>query len=282
MLKLGRFTLHELITSRFGLDGGAMFGVVPKAIWEKTNPADEKNRIDMVTRSFLIEDGKHLILIDTGMGDKWSDKHKSMYKLDTTTSNLSSELKRLGYTYADITHVILTHLHFDHTGGSVIEQNGVLLPAFPNATYYSIKAHWDWANNPTEKDRASFVKENFVPLQEAGQLKLLQHPDEFPLEGITGLLSDGHTKSMWLPKIQSEGRTFVYCADLLPTKSHIPVPFVMGYDNFPLTAMEEKKHFLSEAVKHQWILGFEHDKDTPACMVEQGEKRIQFKEAVEI
>lgn len=270
----GNFTITEIITGTFALDGGAMFGVIPKTLWERSNPADHKNRIAMVTRSLLIRDGIHTILVDTGMGEKWSEKHREIYKLDFSKHSLTKGLAREGLYPDDITHVILTHLHFDHTGGSIYEQQGLLKPYFPNAQYFTLKEQWDWALSPSEKDRASFIKDNFIPLQLHNQLTLLNSPKEFPLTGITGYVSYGHTKGMWLPIISDENQTVVYCADLIPTTSHVPIPYVMGYDNHPLIAMKEKKEFLQNAVKKNWILTFEHDPLCSAATVKDSSKGI--------
>jgi glyoxylase-like metal-dependent hydrolase (beta-lactamase superfamily II) len=281
-MKLGKFNINTLTTGHFALDGGAMFGVVPKVLWEKSNPADEKNRISMVTRSVLVQTEKRNILIDTGMGDKWDEKGKKIYKVENEEQNLESELKKFDLTFDNITDVILTHLHFDHTGGSTISDEKKIRPAFPNAIYYVTKDQWLWANEPSEKDRASFIQENFLPIAESGKLSILDHPKDFPIHGIGGLVSNGHTKGMWLPTIFDEGKTVVYCADLIPMSAHISVPWVMAYDISPLKTLEEKKVLLSQAEENDWILIFEHDPKISAVKLKKTEKGIKISEIINL
>ena len=274
--------LYSIDTGYFKLDGGAMFGVVPKTIWNKINPADENNLCPWAMRSLLIEDGDRLILIDNGIGDKQSDKFFKHYYLHGENS-LNSSLTNLGFSPDDITDVFLTHLHFDHCGGSVIKQNDKLLPAFKNAVYWSNQKHWNWAVYPNEREKASFLKENILPIQENGQLEFIQDgkqvDNNLPIQTFTQNISirfvDGHTESMMLPQINYKGKTIVYMADLLPSHGHIPIPYVMAYDMFPLTTLNEKKSFLNEALANDYILFFEHDPVHECCTLHDTERGIR-------
>ena len=278
--------LHTIDTGYFRLDGGAMFGVVPKSIWNKLNPADENNMCNWAMRSMLIEEGNRLILVDTGIGNKQSEKFFSYYFLNGEAS-LNSSLEGAGFRADDITDVILTHLHFDHCGGAVVKKENSLLPAFKNATYWSNRQHWEWAVNPNEREKASFLKENILPLAESGQLKFIEDPvstaeNKLPGMHFAGHIDirtvSGHTESMMLPQVQYKGRTVVFMADLLPSQGHIPVPYVMAYDMFPLTTLREKKAFLNEAVENDYILFFQHDPVYECCTLEQTERGIRPKE----
>ena len=274
--------LYSIDTGYFKLDGGAMFGVVPKTIWNKINPADENNLCPWAMRSLLIEDGDRLILIDNGIGDKQSDKFFKHYYLHGEKS-LNSSLASCGFSPDDITDVFLTHLHFDHCGGSVIKQNDKLLPAFKNAVYWSNQKHWNWAVYPNEREKASFLKENILPIQENGQLEFIQDgkqvDNNLPIQTFTQNISirfvDGHTESMMLPQINYKGKTIVYMADLLPSHGHIPIPYVMAYDMFPLTTLNEKKSFLNEALANDYILFFEHDPVHECCTLHDTERGIR-------
>ena len=274
--------LYSIDTGYFKLDGGAMFGVVPKTIWNKINPADENNLCPWAMRSLLIEDGDRLILIDNGIGDKQSDKFFKHYYLHGENS-LNSSLANCGFSPDDITDVFLTHLHFDHCGGSVIKQNDKLLPAFKNAVYWSNQKHWNWAVYPNEREKASFLKENILPIQENGQLEFIQDgkqvDNNLPIQTFTQNISirfvDGHTESMMLPQINYKGKTLVYMADLLPSHGHIPIPYVMAYDMFPLTTLNEKKSFLNEALANDYILFFEHDPVHVCCTLHDTERGIR-------
>jgi glyoxylase-like metal-dependent hydrolase (beta-lactamase superfamily II) len=284
--------LYTIETGNFKLDGGAMFGVVPKSIWNKINPADENNLCSWAMRCLLIEDGKRLILVDNGIGNKQDAKFFSHYYLHGDAS-LDSSLAKHGFQRKDITDVILTHLHFDHCGGSVERVNDKLQTAFPNATYWSNEAHWEWATNPNDREKASFLKENILPIQESGQLKFVDHPlanpenkgkwTSYPPGIFSTSFSDnislqffsGHTNAMMLPQIQYKGRTIVFMADLLPSAGHIPIPYVMAYDMFPLTTLNEKKSFLQEAVDNNYILFFEHDPQHECCELVQTEKGVR-------
>ena len=272
--------IHVLNTGFFKLDGGAMFGVVPKSLWSKTNPADENNMCSWALRSLLIEDGDRLMLIDTGMGDKQSDKFFSHYYLHGTDS-LDKNLNELGFSKDDITDVFLTHLHFDHCGGAVIwnEQKNGFRPNFKNATYWSTENHWEWAVNPNGREKASFLKENILPIEESGQLKFIKN--EGPLtknvfNNIDVLFVDGHTENMMIPHIKYQGKTLVFMADLLPSVGHLPLPYVMGYDTRPLTTLKEKGAFLSFAEKNNYVLFLEHDSVNECCTLKNTEKGVRL------
>ncbi len=273
--------IQSLIHEYFKLDGGAMFGVVPKVIWQRTNPADEDNLIQMVTRSLLIDTDDRLILIDTGMGNKQSEKFFGYYKLNRK-NQLDQALEKWGYTRDDITDVIMTHLHFDHCGGSVKkDKEGNLLPAFKNARYWTNEAHWNWAVNPNPREKASFLKENFVPLKETGVLHFIPVPDSGNELGSTQLQLDflfvsGHTEQQMLPVIRTNGKTLVFAADLLPTTGHIPLPYVMGYDVRPLQTLREKEAFLKRAADEGWYIFLEHDPKHEICTVKHTEKGVRL------
>jgi len=274
--------LHRIETGNFMLDGGAMFGVVPKALWERSNPSDTKNRIKMAARSLLIEDGDRLILIDTGMGNKQSDKFYGHYALwgDHT---LDGSLQKTGFHRDDITDVFLTHLHFDHCGGAIhYNAHGILEPAFKNARFWSHQNHWDWAMKPNLREKASFLSENILPIHESGQLKLLTATEkqlEKTTLGFDILLMDGHTEKQMLPMIRYQGKTIVFAADLIPTVGHLPIPYVMGYDTRPLLTLEEKASFLDRAVKEDFLLFLEHDAENELISLEQTAKGIRCKES---
>ena len=270
--------IYPIQTGNFKLDGGAMFGVVPKTIWQKTNPADSNNMIDMGMRSLLIEDGQRLILIDTGMGNKQSDKFFGYY-YQFGNFSLDTSLATYGFHRDDITDVFLTHLHFDHCGGSIQwnkDKTGYE-PAFKNANFWSNQEHWNWAVSPNPREKASFLKENILPIQESGQLNFIT---ENPLQqvGFDVLKMDGHTEKQMLPKISYQGKTIVFVADLLPTIGHIPVPYVMGYDTRPLLTIKEKEAFLAEAADNQYFLFLEHDAYSEICTVQHTSKGVRLKE----
>jgi glyoxylase-like metal-dependent hydrolase (beta-lactamase superfamily II) len=268
--------LHTIDTGFFKLDGGAMFGVVPKAIWNKTNPADENNLCTWAMRCLLIEDGEKLILVDNGIGDKQDEKFLSHYYLHGDAS-LDSSLAKLGYNKDDITDIILTHLHFDHCGGSIIKKGDELVTAFKNATYWSNQQHWEWAVSPNAREKASFLKENILPIQESRQLKFIPTEDGYAFsENIKIRFAFGHTDAMMLPEIHINGTTFLYMADLLPSVGHIPQPYVMSYDMFPLKTLEEKKRILELAEKNNYILILEHDPIHECCTLQMTEKGIRL------
>lgn len=281
--------LYTIDTELFKLDGGAMFGVVPKSLWNKINPADENNLCTWAMRLLLIEEGKQLILVDTGIGNKQDAKFFGHYYLHGNDT-LDSSLAKHGFHRNDITDVILTHLHFDHVGGAIVRNGEQLLPAFPNARYWSNAQHWDWAVHPNDREKASFLKENILPIQQSGQLAFvtMPMPNEMALpaapflDGISLRFVSGHTNSMMLPQIHYKDKTIVYMADLLPSAGHIPLPYVMAYDMFPLTTLQEKKSFLTEAVSKDYILFFEHDPKWECCTLEQTEKGIRMKEGFKL
>lgn len=274
--------LHKIETGFFKLDGGAMFGVVPKVIWQKINPADENNLCTWALRCLLIEDDGRLILVDTGIGDKQDEKFLKHYYLHGEHT-LDKSLADLGFSKDDITDVFLTHLHFDHVGGAVIRDNGELKPAFKNATYWSNKQHWDWAVNPNAREKASFLKENILPLKESGQLKFIEAEDGIQFtKNIKVRFVYGHTDAMMLPQISYKDKTLVYMADLLPSVGHIPLPYVMSYDMFPIKTLDEKFAFLSEAEAKKYILILEHDPVNECCTLIRTEKGIKFDKAFAI
>ena len=274
--------LYTIETGLFKLDGGAMFGVVPKSLWNKINPADEANLCTWSMRCLLVQDGKRLILIDNGIGNKQDDKFFGHYHLHGDDT-LDKSLKQKGFTRDDITDVFLTHLHFDHCGGSIMRDGEKLVPAFKNATYWSNAQHWDWATAPNDREKASFLKENILPIRESRQLKFIDTPtgpnEQLPSVPFTDAISvrfvSGHTESMMLPQIKYKGKTIVYMADLLPSAGHIPLPYVMAYDMFPLTTLKEKKTFLEEAVQNDYILYFEHDAQHVCCNLKQTDRGIR-------
>lgn len=271
--------LYTIDTGYFKLDGGAMFGVVPKTMWNKLNPADENNLCTWAMRCLLVQDGNRLILIDTGIGDKQDAKFFSHYHLHGE-SNLDSSLAQHGFHRDDITDVFLTHLHFDHCGGAIIRQGDQLLPAFKNAMYWSHTDHWNWAVHPNDREKASFLKDNILPIQESGQLKFVEG-DSFT-DNFSVRLVNGHTNSMMLPQLKYKGRTIVYMADLLPSAAHLPIPYVMAYDMFPLTTLQEKKSFLTEAVENKYLLYFEHDPTIELAELVQTEKGVRAGETLKL
>ncbi|MGL6266766.1 MAG: MBL fold metallo-hydrolase [Chitinophagaceae bacterium] len=273
--------LYTVNTGNFKLDGGAMFGVVPKVIWNKLNPADENNLCPWAMRCMLIEDDNKFILIDNGVGDKQDEKFFGHYHLHGNDS-LDKSLEQLGFHHSDITDVILTHLHFDHCGGSIKRKDNKLIPAFPNATYWSNERHWQWATEPNDREKASFLKENILPIKESGQLQMIRLPqtgNAYFTDSISIRYVHGHTDAMMLPQITYKGKTIVFMADLIPAVAHLPVPYVMAYDMFPLTSLLEKKSFLQEALDKEYILFFEHDPMNECCTVQQTEKGIRMKDA---
>jgi glyoxylase-like metal-dependent hydrolase (beta-lactamase superfamily II) len=305
--------LYTIETGLFKLDGGAMFGVVPKSIWNKFHPADENNLCSWALRCLLIEEGSRLILVDNGIGDKQDAKFMGHYYLHGEDT-LDKSLARHGFHREDITDVFLTHLHFDHCGGSILRKDGRLVPAFKNAVYWSNERHWKWATEPNEREKASFLKENILPIQESGQLSFIETGAAGTVEtaaastiapGISGTMDaraaetgkdgglleqvpsgilpqlsvrlvSGHTEAMMLPQIDYKGKTLVYMADLLPSVGHLPVPYVMAYDMFPLTSLLEKRAFLNEAAAGDYILVFEHDPFNECCTLQKTEKGVRM------
>lgn len=275
--------IYPIHTGQFKLDGGAMFGVVPKTIWQRTNPADATNKIELAMRSMLIEDGNRLILIDTGLGNKQSDTFFGYYDL-FGNETLDLSLKNYGFHRDDITDVFLTHLHFDHCGGCIQwnKNRTGFEPAFKNAKFWSNEAHWNWATKPNPREKASFLTENILPIQESGQLNFVSLNNSSFLEksdlGFGILTVDGHTEKQMLPQIKYQGKTLVFAADLLPTTGHIPLPYVMGYDTRPLLTMDEKSSFLNKAVEEDYYLFLEHDAYSELCTLQQTEKGVRLKD----
>jgi glyoxylase-like metal-dependent hydrolase (beta-lactamase superfamily II) len=267
--------LFTVDTGFFKLDGGAMFGVVPKSIWSRTNPSDENNLCNWAMRCLLVSDGDRLVLIDNGIGDKQDARFFSHYYLHGEAS-LAKSLQQLGVHPTDITDVFLTHLHFDHCGGSVkYGSHGQYELTFPRATYWSNEDHWNWATVPNPREKASFLEENILPLQEHGALKYLDLATKSLFPGFDFLTMDGHTDKQMLPKIQYKGRTLVFMADLLPSVGHLPLAYVMGYDTRPLLTIQEKQLFLEEAAREQYVLFLEHDSVNECCTVKMTEKGVR-------
>tara|TARA_R110000868_G_scaffold173829_1_gene410200 strand:+ start:6879 stop:7739 length:861 start_codon:yes stop_codon:yes gene_type:complete len=275
--------LYPINTGNFKLDGGAMFGVVPKSIWQKTNPSDANNMIDIAARCLLIEDGNKLILIDTGMGNKQSEKFFGYYYLWGNHS-LDTSLNKYGFHRDDITDVFMTHLHFDHCGGSIqwnTNKTGYE-PAFKNASFWSNTDHWAWATQPNKREKASFLRENILPMQESGQLKFTELPKDNVLKGseldFDIFFANGHTDKQMIPMIQYKGKTICFMADLLPTAGHLPLPFIMGYDTRPLLTLDEKEVFLNMAADNQYFLFLEHDAHNEIITVQRTERGVRLKD----
>lgn len=275
--------IHSIETGQFKLDGGAMFGVVPKSIWQKTNPADANNMCDWALRCMLVELDNKLILIDAGIGDKQSEKFFSHYFLSDQVS-IQHAIEKAGFGMDEVTDVFLTHLHFDHCGGAVKwnQKRDGYEPVFKNASYWSTEKHWQWAVEPNPREKASFLKENILPLQESGQLKFVERQGDYTqnlFPGFDVFFVDGHTESMMIPHIHYQGKTIVYMADLLPSVGHIPLPYVMGYDTRPLLTLSEKEKFLNKAADSEYILFMEHDAANECATLHHTEKGVRLKEA---
>lgn len=274
--------LYTIDTGFFKLDGGAMHGVVPKTLWSKLNPADGNNLCSWAMRCLLIEHGNHLILIDTGIGNKQDAKFFSHYYLHGDAT-LENSLKKYGFSADDITDVFLTHLHFDHVGGAIKKEGDQLLPVFKNAKYWSNEAHWNWAVNPNDREKASFLRENILPIKESGQLVWItaEEAEEW-MPDIRIRYVNGHTEAMMLPQINYNGQTILYCADLLPSLAHLPLPWIMSYDMRPLNTLDEKRKILSEAVADNWLFYFEHDPIVELCSLQQTDKGIRYKNTLKM
>ena len=274
--------VYTIDTGYFKLDGGAMFGVVPKVLWSKTNPTDENNLCPWAMRSLLIEDGNRLILIDNGIGDKQDDKFLRHYYLHGDV-NLDLSLKKQGFSRDDITDVFLTHLHFDHCGGSVKwnkDRSGFEMN-FKNANYWSNKDHWQWATKPNKREKASFLKENIIPIEESGHLKFVEKEGEL-FDNFSTLFVNGHTEAQMIPHIGYKGKTVVFAADLLPSTGHIPLSYVMGYDTKPLITLSEKEKFLNDAADNNYIIFLQHDNYNECCTVHKTEKGVRLKESFKL
>lgn len=274
--------IYPLNTGNFKLDGGAMFGVVPKSVWQKTNPADENNMCSWAMRCMLIEDGDRLMLVDAGIGDKQSEKFFSHYYMYGDDS-LHGNLKKLGFTTDDITDVFLTHLHFDHCGGAIqrTKDGEHFEPVFKNANFWSNDRHWTWATEPNPREKASFLTENILPIHESGQLKMIERKADLTENVFTNMdvfFVDGHTDSMMIPHIRYKGKTIAFMADLLPSVGHIPLAYVMGYDTRPLLSLTEKEKFLRRAVEEEFILFLEHDSVNECCTLQMTEKGVRLKD----
>ncbi|MCD6065645.1 MAG: beta-lactamase [Bacteroidetes bacterium] len=272
--------IFSVNSGNFKLDGGAMFGVVPKSIWNRTNPADENNMCNWSMRCMLVQTGNRLILIDNGIGDKQDAKFFSYYFLNGDDT-LEKSVNKAGFSFDEITDVFLTHLHFDHCGGSIKyadSERTKLVPTFKNATYWSNAQHWKWATEPNPREKASFIKENILPIEQSGQLKLIEKEGEF-LPGFDVKFVYGHTDAMMLPLITHKNRKILYTADLTPSVGHLPIPYVMGYDVRPLETLKEKERLLNTAAQEDWLLFFEHDSVNECCSLEQTEKGVRRKEA---
>ena len=277
--------IHTIDTGLFKLDGGAMYGVVPRSMWQKLNPPDANNMCTWAMRCLLIEDGGRLLLIDNGIGEKQDEKFRGHFYLHGDET-LEKSLRKLGFTSADVTDVFLTHLHFDHCGGSVVRRpDGVLQLAFPNAIYWSNEAHWNWAMEPNPREKASFLTENILPIQESGHLKFIDLqggvPDALPQFNEI-IRADGHTEKMMVPLMEYKGRKLAFMADLLPSAGHVPLPYVMSYDVRPLITMTEKEAVLRRAAEENWVLLLEHDPTNEACTVQMTDRGVRLGETLRL
>ena len=273
-MKIGPYTLHEIHAGRVGLDGGAMFGIIPKPLWERKIPADARNRIPLAMRCLLLEGDGRLVLIDNGLGDKYDAKFADIYAVDMESSNLADSLDAAGFGLDEVTDVILTHLHFDHCGGSTMRGgDGTLRVAFPNATFHVQREHWDWAHT-SPREGASFLSENLDPLEASGQLRFVDGPGEL-LPHVETIVVNGHTRGQQLVKLHDEDQTLVFAADLLPTAAHVPLVWVMAYDVAPLETIAEKEPFLEQAAAQEWTIFFEHDTEVATARIQKGARGFE-------
>ena len=278
-MKIGDYDLYSIETSEFSLDGGAMFGIVPKPIWEREAPSDALNRIDMVTRSLLLCSDEKKILIDTGNGTKWEEKYRDIYNIDTSRYNIENSLTKYGFSADDITDIINTHLHFDHAGGNTKIDDGSIVPTFPNAKYWVTKEHWELANHPSQKDSGSFIEHDWKVLAENGMIETVNGNEPF-IKGIDSYITQGHTAGLLHPMISDGTKTLFYGADIFPLAAHISIPWVMAYDVQPVVTMKEKEILLPKMQDEEWILFLEHDPKIQACTVHQDGKHFKKKESV--
>ena len=278
-MKTGKYTIDFVQTGYFGLDGGAMFGVVPKVLWEKSIPSDNLNRITLGTRMPVIRSGSRIIIIDTGIGEYWDEKFNDRFSVDHTEFTPYGGLKQLGITPADVTDVVLTHLHFDHTGGSVISEGGKWIPAFPNAKYHMHQKQFDWAKEPSPKDKGSFASERFVPLAEEGVASFFEGSINLDDE-IQLIETNGHTFGHLLVKLTDSSSSYLFCSDLIPTSAHVPLPFIMGFDLQPLLTLDEKSKFLNDAVEENTTLLFQHDTEYTGATVKKVDNGFAVNELI--
>lgn len=278
-MRIGDYDLYSIETSEFSLDGGAMFGIVPKPIWEREAPSDALNRIDMVTRSLLLCSDEKKILIDTGNGTKWEEKYRDIYNIDTSRYNIENSLTKYGFSADDITDIINTHLHFDHAGGNTKIDDGSIVPTFPNAKYWVTKEHWELANHPSQKDSGSFIEHDWKVLAENGMIETVNGNEPF-IKGIDSYITQGHTAGLLHPMISDGTKTLFYGADIFPLAAHISIPWVMAYDVQPVVTMKEKEILLPKMQDEEWILFLEHDPKIQACTVHQDGKHFKMNESV--
>ena len=278
-MRIGDYDLYSIETSEFSLDGGAMFGIIPKPIWEREAPSDALNRIDMVTRSLLLCSDEKKILIDTGNGTKWEEKYRDIYNIDTSQYNIENSLTKYGFNADDITDIINTHLHFDHAGGNTKIDDGSIVPTFPNAKYWVTKEHWELANHPSQKDSGSFIEHDWKVLAENGMIETVNGNEPF-IKGIDSYITQGHTAGLLHPMISDGTKTLFYGADIFPLAAHISIPWVMAYDVQPVVTMKEKEILLPKMQDEEWILFLEHDPKIQACTVQQDGKHFKMNESV--
>ena len=278
-MRIGDYDLYSIETSEFSLDGGAMFGIIPKPIWERQASSDALNRIDMVTRSLLLCSDERKILIDTGNGTKWEEKYREIYNIDTSRYNIDNSLTKYGFNADDITDIICTHLHFDHAGGNTKIDDGTIVPTFPNAKYWVTKEHWDLANHPSQKDSGSFIEHDWKVLAENGMIETVNGNEPF-IKGIDSYITQGHTAGLLHPMISDGTKTLFYGADIFPLAAHISIPWVMAYDVQPVVTMKEKEILLPKMQDEEWILFLEHDPKIQACTVHQDGKHFKMNESV--
>ena len=278
-MRIGDYDLYSIETSEFSLDGGAMFGIIPKPIWEREAPSDALNRIDMVTRSLLLCSDEKKILIDTGNGTKWEEKYRDIYNIDTSRYNIENSLTKYGFSADDITDIINTHLHFDHAGGNTKIDDGSIVPTFPNAKYWVTKEHWELANHPSQKDSGSFIEHDWKVLAENGMIETVNGNEPF-IKGIDSYITQGHTAGLLHPMISDGTKTLFYGADIFPLAAHISIPWVMAYDVQPVVTMKEKEILLPKMQDEEWILFLEHDPNIQACTVHQDGKHFKMNEEV--